>query len=66
MMDISWIWLIALTITHTLAYFLGRGDGQGQKDCHSDEAWIEVQKYDIDKRFEYMRWAKERETKHGG
>ena len=59
MMDISWIWLIALAITHTLAYFLGRGDGQQASEL-SEEAKIEVHKYEIDKRFEYMRWAKER------
>lgn len=61
MTGIDWVWLIALVITHILAYLLGRGDGQEQKQQMSDEAQIEVQKYEIDKRFEYMRWAKERE-----
>lgn len=61
MTGIDWGWLITLAITNFLSYLLGRGDGQEQKQKMSDEALIEVQKYEIDKRFEYMRWAKERE-----
>ena len=61
MTGIDWGWLITLAITNFLSYLLGRGDGQEQKKQMSDEAQIEVQKYEIDKRFEYMRWAKERE-----
>ena len=63
MMDLSWVWLIGLVTTHFLAYFLGRGDGQAQ-DVPSEEAWIEVQKYEIDKKYAFSAWLEERSGKH--
>ena len=61
-MDI--IWLVCLMITHIVAYMLGRGDGQEKKQL-SEEAWIEVQKYEIDKKYAQMawQWLEERKDK---
>lgn len=57
----EFIWLFCLMITHFVAYFIGRGDGE-RKPC--DDAYIEVEKYDIDKRYEHQRWLEERKDKH--
>ena len=65
MMDISWGMLIALVITNFLSYLLGRGDGQVQKTQLSEEAWMEVKKYEIDKKYAFMAWQEERSGKHG-
>ena len=60
-MDI--IWLVCLLITHIVAYCIGKGDGKSE--CpQTDDAWVEVEKYEIDKRFEHMRWLAERKEKH--
>lgn len=63
MMDISWVWLISLMITHIVAYVMGRGDGRCETR-YELETFEAVKKYEIDKRFEHMRWMKEREEKH--
>lgn len=64
MMDLSWVWLIGLVTTHFLAYFLGRGDGQAQEQPLSEEARIELKKYEIDKRYAWYTWLDERSGKH--
>ena len=59
-MDI--IWLLCLLITHIVAYCIGKGDGR----CESGldvEAFEAVKKYEIDKRFEHMRWLAERKDR---
>lgn len=63
----DFIWLVCLLITHIVAYMLGRGDGQ----CHAaqhEEAWLEVQKYEIDRKYAHMAWVwlEERKATHGG
>lgn len=58
-MDTSYIWLICLLITHTLAYYLGRGDGQKTGEL-SKEARIEIAKYEIDKKYAFAGWLEER------
>lgn len=57
----TYILLIILCVTHAIAYYMGRHDGA--QEGLSEEAWLELQKYETDKRFEYMRWTRER-TKH--
>ena len=64
MMDIDWVMLISLVITHILAYLLGRGDGQAQQEGPSDKAWVEVQKHEIDRRYALMNLMDERNRKH--
>ena len=61
MMDLSWAWLIGLLITHTLCYFLGRGDGAGQ--ILDEDAQLELEKYKVDKFYEMQRWEAERSGK---
>ena len=61
-MDI--IWLVCLLITHIVAYCIGKGDGRIETD-HELEIFEAVKKYEIEKRFEHMRWMKEREENHG-
>jgi hypothetical protein len=60
----DWMMLIVLCITHGAFYYMGRSDGQAM--TQSDDAWVEVEKYEIDKRFEYMRWRDERGISHEG
>lgn len=58
----DWIMFVCLAITHIVAYYIGKGDGR----CESGldvEAFEAVKKYEIDKRFEHMRWVKEREER---
>ena len=64
MMDLSWVWLIGLVTTHFLAYLLGRGDGQVQEQPLSEEARIELKKYEIDKLYAFYGWLEERSGKH--
>lgn len=56
----DWIMFVCLSITHILAYYLGRGDGERKP---YEDAYIEVEKYDIDKRYEHQRWLEERKDK---
>lgn len=58
----DFIWLIALTITHICAYCMGKTDGLNQMP--EEDAWVEVKRYEIDKRFEHMRWLEERKAHH--
>ena len=60
MMD--YLWLIALCITHAAVYCMGKNDGLTQ--LPDEDAWITVEKYEIDKRFEHMRWLEERKNHH--
>ena len=57
----DWIMFVCLSITHLLAYSLGKADGE-RKPC--EDAYIEVEKYDIDKHYEHQRWLEERKDKH--
>lgn len=61
-MDTSYIWLICLLITHTLAYYLGRGDGAAH--CLDENEQLELEKYKYDKFYEHERWKAERSGKH--
>jgi len=45
-----------------VAYCIGKGDGQCQAAQH-EEAWEATRKYEIDKRFEHLRWLEERKAK---
>lgn len=58
----DFLFLVALCLTHAVAYYMGKGDGR--EEIHSDDAWEAVEKYEIDKRFEYMRWSAERRDRH--
>ena len=63
-MDI--IWLVCLLILLIVAYCIGRGDGRCEAAQH-EEAWIEVQKYEIDRKYAHMawEWMEERKAKNG-
>lgn len=58
----DFVWLIALCISHIAVYYMGRHDGGIHEP--SEEAWVMVEKYELDKRFEHMRWIEERRCKH--
>ncbi len=60
-MDI--IWLVCLLITHIVAYCIGKGDGHCESGLEV-EVFEAVKKYEIDKRFEHMRWLAERKENH--
>ena len=64
MMDLSWAWLVGLLITHAVAYYIGHRDGQAQEQPLSEEARIELKKYEIDKQYAYITWREERSGKH--
>lgn len=51
----SVVWLITLVITHSVAYFMG-----------ASSASDDVQMHEIDRKYEYMMWLKEREDRHDG
>lgn len=55
--------LLILFTTHILAYSLGVSAGEGQSI--SDEAQLDLEKYKVDKQFEYMRWTEERKEALG-
>lgn len=55
----DFVWLIALCISHIAVYYMGRHDGGIHEP--SEEAWVMVEKYELDKRFEHMRWLVERQ-----
>lgn len=63
MMDLSWCWLFGLVLTHAAVYLLGRGDVKKTGEL-SEEAWIEVQKYEIDRKYALMAILDERSGKH--
>lgn len=58
----DFIWLVCLVITHSIAYYIGRNDAIAMQP--TKEAWLEVKRYEIDKRFEHMRWMAERKDDH--
>ena len=58
----EYIWLFCLMITHFIAYFIGRGDGE--KGQYSDDAWVEIEKYEIDTKYAFAAWLEERKDKH--
>lgn len=58
----DFIWLICLCGTHIIAYYMGRNDGAAMQP--SEEAMMEIKRYEIDKRFEHMRWMTERKERH--
>lgn len=59
----EFIWLFCLMVTHVVAYYLGRGDGE--KCEPSERAWLAAEMYDIDKHYEHQRWLEERKENHG-
>ena len=63
MMDLSFLWLVSLVITHVCAYAMGKEDGKSESGL-SDEAWVELQKYEIDKRYAHLRWIAEKDNRH--
>lgn len=58
----SFIWLMCLLVTHCVAYFMGRADGENVQP--SEYTWMQIKQYEIDKRFEHMRWLAERKDGH--
>ena len=60
--SISWIWLICLCITHVCAYYLGVNDGS--KKLPDEKSWEVVEMYEIDKKYEHLRWREERKKEH--
>lgn len=56
----EYIWLFCLMITHLVAYFVGRADGEKNP---SERAYVAVEIYEIDKRYEHQRWLEERKDK---
>lgn len=54
--------LVILLITHALAYCWGHTNGADKEP--SEEAWIEVEKHDIDSYYAHMRWITERKDHH--
>lgn len=60
----DYIWLFCLVVTHAVAYYLGRGDGKAMQKGPSDEAWVEVQKHEIDMKYALMSGIYERSRKH--
>lgn len=63
MMDLSWCWLFGLVLTHAAAYLLGRGDAKKTGEL-SEEGRIEIEKYEIDKKYAFYGWLEERSGKH--
>lgn len=62
-MSAETIWLIGLMITHACAYFMGKTDRTAPP--LDRDARIEVEKYQIDKFYEFEHWKVERSCKHG-
>lgn len=56
----EYLWLVAIACTHALVYCIGKREGMEQQP--GEDAWIEVQMYEVDKRFEHMRWLEERKN----
>lgn len=61
MMGHDWItWLAAIIALCFCAYIMGKEDGQKEGGGLSEEAWIEIEKYEIDKKYElYEKMANE-------
>jgi hypothetical protein len=58
-----YIWLFCLLITHTVAYLLGKGDGN-QHDRMTTDDYMELKKYEMDKQFELAARIAEMEGTH--
>lgn len=52
------LWVIALIVTHATAYYWGKSDAK-ETFKPSNDAWVAVQCYALDKQYEFARWAKE-------
>lgn len=59
MMD--YLWLIIFACTHAMAYILGKREGL---ENTLEDDWREIKMYEVDKRFEHMRWLEERKNHH--
>lgn len=57
----SFIWFIALIITHAAAYAWGYDNGDPGLDR---EQYLELQKYAYDRFYEHERWKEERKAGH--
>lgn len=56
------LWLIGIACTHAAVYCFGKRDGM--EELPDENAWLEVKKYEVDKRFEHLRWLEERKNHH--
>ena len=52
------LWLVALVITHAIAYMLGKTESP-ETFRPTNEAWVAVQCHSIDKQYEYIKWLRE-------
>ena len=52
------LWLVALVITHAIAYMLGKTESP-EPFRPTNEAWVAVQCHSIDKQYEYIKWLRE-------
>lgn len=59
----DYIFLIVMTALCIIAYYMGRNDGANTQP--SEEMFERLKKYEIDKRFEHMRWTAERRDMDG-
>lgn len=59
----QYIWLFCLMVTHIVAYYMGRADAERREP--SEDAWVEVEKYEIDKKYAFAAWLEERKDTHG-
>ena len=64
MMNPDFIWLVAMIITHVCAYAMGKEDGKREGGGLSEEARVEIQMYEIDKKYAFYAWLEERSGKH--
>lgn len=55
----EWIWLACLCVTHGVAYWMGRNDFNP-----SEDAFVEIKRYEIDKKYEHLRYLTERRENH--
>lgn len=64
MMDLDFMWLAAIIALCFCAYIMGKEDGKREGGGLSDEAWVEVQKHEIDLKYALMNAIDERSRKH--
>lgn len=58
----NFLYIAALALVVFVAYCMGVRDGSAGEP--SEEAWIIVQKYEIDRKYAHWRWLEERGGKH--